>query len=100
MAEWLGRGLQNLVHRFNSGPGLKRSLRSKLGKILTVVELVIAVILILVILMQNKGVGLTAAFGGEGGIYRSKRGIEKGLFVLTIILAIVFVVLAIVQLVV
>jgi len=31
-----------------------------------------------------------AAFGGEGSIYRTKRGVEKGIFIATIILAILF----------
>lgn len=41
--------------------------------------------------MQNKGTGLGAAFGGgEGSVARTKRGAEKGLFVTTIILSIIF----------
>ena len=42
------------------------------------------------ILLQNRGTGLGAAFGGEGNAYRSKRGLEKILSQATIILAIVF----------
>ena len=42
------------------------------------------------ILLQQRGVGLGSAFGGEGAIYRTKRGIEKGIFIATIVFAIIF----------
>ena len=58
-------------------------------------QIVVAVLLIGAILLQQKGVGLGAAFGGEGGIYRTKRGFEKVIFISTIILGAVFVLLAI-----
>lgn len=62
--------------------------------ILISVQLISAVLLILFILLQSKGTGLGSAFGGEGNIYRTKRGLEKGLFILTIIVAIIFAVTA------
>lgn len=55
-----------------------------------IIQLVAAILLIIVVLLQNKGTGLGAAFGGEGSIHQTKRGAEKGLFYLTIILSIVF----------
>lgn len=58
--------------------------------ILTFIQITSTVLLIAAILLQQRGVGLGAAFGGEGAIYRTKRGIEKGLFIATIILAIIF----------
>jgi len=42
------------------------------------------------ILLQSKGSGLGAAFGGTSNIYKVKRGAEKFLFYLTIVMAIVF----------
>lgn len=42
------------------------------------------------ILMQQKGSGLGAGFGGETTVYRTKRGAEKFIFKLTIILAVLF----------
>lgn len=66
---------------------------------LNICEIVVAVLLVILILLQNRGVGLSATFGGEGAIYRSKRGVEKGIFVLTIILAIIFVAIGLIQLV-
>ncbi|MFI5240467.1 MAG: preprotein translocase subunit SecG [Candidatus Saccharimonadia bacterium] len=56
--------------------------------ILTVASVVVMTISIL---MQTQGVGLGTAFGGEGGSYRTKRGAEKIIFNLTIVMAIVFV---------
>lgn len=49
------------------------------------------------ILMQHRGTGLGGAFGGEGNVYRSRRGAEKFLFYATIILAVAFVALAVVN---
>lgn len=47
--------------------------------------------IILTVLLQNQGSGLGDAFGGGSNVYRSKRGLEKGLFGLTIFLAIMLV---------
>ena len=61
-----------------------------LTKILTAAQLTSSLLLILFILLQAKGSGLGSAFGGEGNVYRTKRGLEKGLFIMTIVVAIVF----------
>ena len=58
-------------------------------------QIAVALLLIGSILIQQKGTGLGAAFGGEGNIYRTKRGFEKTVFIGTIILGIIFLVLAI-----
>ncbi|MBU0646273.1 preprotein translocase subunit SecG [Patescibacteria group bacterium] len=58
--------------------------------IFNIVQIILAILLITVILLQARGTGLGAAFGGEGNIYRTKRGIEKKLFHFTIILSILF----------
>jgi preprotein translocase subunit SecG len=55
-----------------------------------IAQIVIAILLMLAILLQNRGVGLSGVFGGSGNIYRTKRGIEKKLFYLTIILGVLF----------
>jgi len=47
--------------------------------------------LIAAILLQSRGAGLGATFGGESSVYRSRRGVEKRLYQFTIILAILFV---------
>ena len=53
---------------------------------------IISVLITISVLLQNQSTGLGTAFGGESGFYRTKRGIEKFLFVATIVLAIGFVV--------
>ena len=62
--------------------------------ILNILQIVVSVLLMLAILIQNKGTGLGSAFGGEGNIYRSKRGAEKFLHIGTIVLAAIFMVTA------
>lgn len=54
------------------------------------IQIVLGVLLIICILLQNRGAGMGAAFGGTSTIYRTKRGIEKGLFRLSVTLAILF----------
>ncbi|MBI5369991.1 preprotein translocase subunit SecG [Candidatus Uhrbacteria bacterium] len=58
--------------------------------ILNIVQTVLAVLLIAGVLLQSRGTGLGAAFGGGGNVYRTKRGAEKKLFQLTIIITILF----------
>lgn len=56
------------------------------------VQVIISVFLILSILVQQRGAGLSATFGGSGGFYTSKRGVEKFLYIATIVLAALFLV--------
>ncbi|MEK7618747.1 MAG: preprotein translocase subunit SecG [Patescibacteria group bacterium] len=59
-------------------------------KALFVIQLISAVCIIATILVQNRGTGLSATFGGEGNVYRTKRGVEKFFFTATIVLAVIF----------
>ena len=61
-----------------------------ISTVLNVVQVVLAALLVICILLQARGTGLGSAFGGEGNVYRTKRGIEKKLFQATIIFAILF----------
>jgi len=64
--------------------------------ILKIFEIIIAVLLITVILLQMQGSGLSGSFGGGGGdFYRSKRSIEKLLVWATVGLAGIFAVVSI-----
>jgi len=65
---------------------------------LYIAQIVVAVALILVSLLQVRGGGLGGIFGQADTVYRTKRGVEKTLFQLTIVLAVVFVILAIISL--
>lgn len=58
--------------------------------IIDIIQIVSAILLIAAILLQNRGAGLGSAFGGEGNVYRTKRGLEKSLFIATIIFSIIF----------
>jgi protein translocase SecG subunit len=64
---------------------------------LLIAQAVVAIFLILSILMQNRGSGLGAAFGGDFGGYYTKRGLEKFLLYATVVFAVVFFVLGIVN---
>lgn len=57
---------------------------------LQIAQIIIAALLMLAILSQSRGAGLSGVFGGAGNIYRTKRGVEKKLFIATIILAVLF----------
>ena len=57
---------------------------------LSVIQIIVSLLLVTVILLQAKGSGLSTVFGGEGGFYRSKRGIEKLFVFLTVILTVIF----------
>lgn len=58
--------------------------------IFNIIQLVLAIILIVIILLQQKGAGLSGVFGGSSNVYSTKRGIDKILFYSTIVVAILF----------
>ena len=59
--------------------------------LLDIIQIIISLLLISAILLQQRGTGLGSAFGAEGGVYRTKRGFEKMLFISTIVLAASFI---------
>jgi len=67
--------------------------------ILNILQIILAVILILIILLQQKGAGLGGVFGGSSNIYSTKRGIDKILHYSTIVISAVFFVLSLLRLV-
>lgn len=68
--------------------------------ILSWAMIVISILLTTSVLLQQRGSGLGIAFGGEGNVFRTKRGLEKGLFYVTIALGCLFFGLAILNLIV
>ena len=66
--------------------------------VLNVVQIIVAIALILVILLQVRGGGLGGIFGQADTVYRTKRGLEKRLFQLTVILVVLFIIIAVVTL--
>lgn len=58
---------------------------------LQIVMIASAVLMIVSILLQQRGATLGAGFGSSGELYTSRRGVDKNLFEVTIILAVIFV---------
>jgi len=69
-----------------------------LGNILIIVQVVLAILLVVSILVQSKGASLGEAFGGSSSFYGTRRGGEKTLFTITVVLASLFVLTALVAL--
>jgi len=65
---------------------------------LNIVQLVLSIALVIVILLQVRGGGLGGIFGQSDTVYRTKRGVEKTLFQLTIALVVLFLIIAIITL--
>ena len=62
-----------------------------------VIQIIVSVALIVVITLQVKGGGLGGIFGQADSVYRTKRGLERRLFQLTIVLVVLFVIFSIVS---
>ena len=65
---------------------------------LNIVQIVLSTSLVLAILFQVKGGGLGGIFGQADTVFRTKRGLEKRLFQLTIVLVVLFVTVSIISL--
>lgn len=65
---------------------------------LNVAQIVLSVSLIMIILFQVRGGGLGGIFGQPGTVYRTRRGVEKILFQLTIVLVVIFLVISVLTL--
>ena len=56
----------------------------------TILQIITAIALIIVILLQNRGASVSGLFDGTGNVFSTKRGVEKILFRATIALAAIF----------
>jgi protein translocase SecG subunit len=65
---------------------------------LPIAQTLVAVFLIILILLQQRGTALGSAFGGEAGFYATRRGIQKKIFWLTGILGALFIIFALLNL--
>ena len=65
---------------------------------LNVAQIVLSIALILVVMLQVRGGGLGGIFGQPDTVYRTRRGVEKTLFQITIALVILFIIISIVTL--
>lgn len=59
--------------------------------ILQIVTIVSAILMILAIILQQRGSTLGAGFGSSGELYTTRRGVDKNLFEVTIVFAVIFV---------
>lgn len=59
--------------------------------VIFLIQIILAVLLILVIIIQQKGTGVGSSFGGDISFYRTKRGAEKLLFYATIVITAAFI---------
>ena len=59
--------------------------------ILQIITIGSAVLMIVAILLQQRGATLGAGFGSSGELYTSRRGVDKNLFEVTIVFAVIFV---------
>lgn len=66
---------------------------------LKITQIIVSIILIVLILLQQRGSGLSSVFGGgEMSSYQTKRGLEKIIFYLTIFFAVLFLGLSVLNL--
>ena len=70
-----------------------------MGNYLLIAQAIVAVLVIIFVLLQQRGTALGSAFGGEGGgFYSTRRGLQKKIFWASIISGILFIVLAVLNL--
>jgi preprotein translocase subunit SecG len=55
-------------------------------------QILVSIGLIVAILLQARGTGLSSTFGGDSAVYRSRRGVERRLWQFTIVLLVLFIV--------
>ena len=63
----------------------------QIGTILEITTFISAILTIILILLQQRGASLGAGFGSSGELYTTRRGLEKSLFVTTIVFIVIFV---------
>ena len=63
----------------------------QLGNFLEILIFISAFLTIVLILLQQRGASLGAGFGSSGELYTKRRGLEKSLFVTTIVFTVIFV---------
>ena len=65
---------------------------------LSVAQIILSIALILAVLLQVRGGGLGGIFGQPDSVFRTKRGVEKTLFQLTIVLVVLFIIVSVLTL--
>jgi preprotein translocase subunit SecG len=57
---------------------------------LAIGQIIVSIALIIAVLLQARGTGLSGTFGGDSAVYRSRRGVERRLWQFTIVLLVLF----------
>lgn len=70
---------------------VKQELKMDINTILQIITIGSAVLMVLSILLQQRGATLGAGFGSSGELYTTRRGVDKNLFEVTIIFAVIFI---------
>lgn len=73
-----------------------------MGSIIAIAEMSVALLLIVAVLLQERSSGSSGLWGGasgDGGFYQVRRGLEKVVFVMTVVLVVAFIALALFDLV-
>jgi preprotein translocase subunit SecG len=65
---------------------------------LNIAQIVVSIILIVLILLQQRGTALGSAFGQDGGYYATRRGVQKQIFWATVVFGAAFIVLSLLNL--
>jgi len=65
---------------------------------LPLAQIIVSIFLVILILLQQRGTALGSAFGQEGGFYATRRGIQKKILWATIAFGVLFILLALLNL--
>jgi len=68
-----------------------------LDPLLSIGIIIVSIALVVAVLLQARGTGLSGTFGGDSAVYRSRRGVERRLWQFTIILLVLFVLISLVS---
>ena len=63
----------------------------EIGSFIQTITLISAILSIVLILLQQRGASLGAGFGASGELYTTRRGLEKSLFITTVVMVVIFV---------
>ena len=68
---------------------------TSLGPYLNLAQILVSVVLILLVLLQTRGTGFASGYSADTSIFRTRRGVEKTIFQLTIMVGVVFLIVSI-----
>jgi len=69
-----------------------------MAKYLDIAQMIVAALLVVGVLLQNRGSGLSSFLGGVGEFYATRRGLEKTVLIATIVFAAIFIILGVLRL--